>query len=389
MKPLDRLRRRWWAAILLVTIGLGGFAQAPAVLARISVERATATWSATVAYPEAAASSAQKVAPRILLDNAAVSSGLYLVRPEHTRDVAPRVLLDYAAVSWSHPLERPLFASAPAPPPPREPTGKLRVALGEELAGIVVRSPRSVLLVVDASGSMDEVVDGQRKMDTAKAVLLDLVAAMPAELAVGLLVFKDCAAIDLVAPVGPLDRQQLGERIRAIQPVAGTPITKAIERVPSALAGHPQPYLVVLVTDGMETCGGNPVRAGQDLMSMGFDLRIHVVGYDVAGFEDVQRQLREIAAAGGGTYFNADTTEALRTALQVATPVAYRVYDAANALVASGTVGDEPRELRAGTFRVVISTVRGDLTVAVTVKDQTETTVWLDLKGGVFQTRVE
>lgn len=394
------MTRKRLALRALATGGLAGFlflsawntgsAQAPAVVARITVEGASATWSATLAGPEAARPAAQAVAPRIVTEYAAASSRTALARPvaaeQAAQTVAPRIIVDYASASSLHGLQHPWPVVLPPPPPA---VGALRVAPGEELLSIAVNAPRSVLLLVDASGSMDEVVEGVSKIEIARARLLEIVGAMPSALEVGLLVFKDCGAIELAVPVGPLDRKRLADVIHAIRPVASTPIAGAIAMVPSAMAGRPQPYLVILLTDGMETCGGDPVHAARDLMARGYDLRMHVIGYDVAQYADAQRQLRQIAAEAGGSYFDATTTEELRRALVLLTPVRYTVYSNGAVVVGDGVVGDDPRELPVGSYRVVIQAAEGDLVVEVVVKEKATTTVWLDHVRGSFRTRVE
>ena len=58
-----------------------------------------------------------------------------------------------------------------------------------------------------------------------------------------------------------------------------------------------RPYVVILITDGAETCEGNPVTAAADLNMAGYT--VYVVGFAVND-TTVQDQLNAIAAAGGG-----------------------------------------------------------------------------------------
>ncbi len=271
----------------------------------------------------------------------------------------------------------------------RDAIGTLRVAPGEELTTIAGDAPRSVLLVLDASFSMRERVEGVPKIDIAKEALLELVEVMPDQLEVGLLVFKDCGLIDLVVPVSPLDRQRLVTEIQAVRPTGSTPIAGAIQLIPSALEGHPEPYLVVLVSDGMETCRGQPIQAARELMARGYELKMHVIGYDVERYADVQQQLRAIAAEAGGIYFSAETFDELRSALRLATPIRYLVFDDEETLVASGAVGDPAKELLAGRYTIVIETVQETFSVDVEVRGGVERTVWVDYIEGAFRTRVD
>ena len=57
-----------------------------------------------------------------------------------------------------------------------------------------------------------------------------------------------------------------------------------------------RPYRVVLVTDGGETCGGNPTAAAAALLAAG--IRVHVIGFATAD-PAITASLNAIAAAGG------------------------------------------------------------------------------------------
>ena len=62
---------------------------------------------------------------------------------------------------------------------------------------------------------------------------------------------------------------------------------------------------IVLVSDGIETCGGDPVAAAEELNRSGIEVEIDVVGFGVP--DDEADQLRDVASAGGGEYFDART----------------------------------------------------------------------------------
>lgn len=176
----------------------------------------------------------------------------------------------------------------------------------------------SVLVVMDASGSMWGRMEGRSKIEIARDAVRELVDALPPTTAVGLQVYGhrrkgDCADIELmVAPKGA-DRQPVLRAIDAVQPKGMTPITAALEGAADALATHEQAAAIVLVSDGKETCGGDPCAATRRLRERGLPLRVHVVGFDVGA--DERAQLACIAEAGGGRYFGAGSTAELRQAL--------------------------------------------------------------------------
>ncbi len=269
-----------------------------------------------------------------------------------------------------------------------EALGTLRVDPGIGLQA----PPNSLLLIMDASSSMRWWVGHARdritRMDAAKVALRELVNAMPDQLNVGLLVFFSCDRIELVVPVNPLDRSQLLAEIEALVPTGTTPIADALRRAPEALSGFPEPHLVLLISDGEETCRGQPIEAAQELVASGIDLRIDVIGFAVGAEPEVVSQLRSIAAVGAGTYFTAESTEELQTALRLAAPIRFSVYDADGALVTSGMVGDSGSTLRAGRYRVVADTPLATLDVEVIVADGEAVVIEIDYSEGAFKARV-
>ena len=116
-----------------------------------------------------------------------------------------------------------------------------------------------------------------------------------------------------------------------------------MEQAKLDFAGVPGTKTILLVSDGSETCGGDPVAAAKALIATGYNLKVAVVGFGVAGNARARDQLSAIAAATGKVYFSAETSQALREALRLASlsPVHYGVFDA------QGTVlsGPPPRPL--------------------------------------------
>ncbi len=176
----------------------------------------------------------------------------------------------------------------------------------------------NVLFILDGSNSMWGQVDGVPKIVTAKKVLVSLLKDLPEDTNVGIMVYGhrsegNCRDVELLVPIGPNDPSKLAKRIETIQPKGKTPITYSLEQsLPLFASLKGQNNYVVLVSDGKETCGGDPCQAAKKLAAAGVGLKIHVVGFDVSGEE--RRQLECIAKGGRGRYFNAKDTEGLKRA---------------------------------------------------------------------------
>ena len=122
----------------------------------------------------------------------------------------------------------------------------------------------------------------------------------------------------------------------------------------SDLAKAKGPKTVVLVTDGEETCDGDPGAVIQAPIDKGFDLRLNIIGFALDN-EMLEAQFAEWAELGGGEYYSAGNADSFSHALQAALRIPYLVFGRDGAEVARGLVDGEPVELPAGTYRVVVT----------------------------------
>lgn len=192
-------------------------------------------------------------------------------------------------------------------------------------AAAAAEPPAPLVLIFDGSGSMWSRVGGEEKIAVARRVVGGLVAELPANQPLGLVAYGhrrdgDCQDIETLLPVGTHDPAAVQRQLNQLQPKGKTPISAAVEGA-LALVGK-GPATLLLVTDGLETCGGDPCATVRAARERGIDLVFHVVGFDVAK-EDVT-QLECAAQAGRGLYLPASGAQDLKAALTTATalPVA-------------------------------------------------------------------
>ncbi len=243
------------------------------------------------------------------------------------------------------------FNEAPGP-------GLLSVVRGEGAPG---SSGAAIALILDASGSMLQRVDGKRRIAVAREVLTEAVREqIPAGTPVALRVFGhrevDSCRTDLEIPLGPLDPAAAAEKIAGIQAMnlARTPIADSLAAVPGDLGGR-SAGAVVLVTDGEETCDGDPAAVIEGLRDKGFNVTLNIVGFAIDE-PDLAAQFERWAATGGGRYFGAADQAGLSEALAQALRVPFQVLDAGGNEVASGQVGGDAVELEPGIYRVTVAT---------------------------------
>ena len=192
------------------------------------------------------------------------------------------------------------------------------LAAGPAAAASATRTEANVLFVLDVSGSMWGRVGGREKIVVAREAMADVLADLPSYIAVGLVAYghrsaDDCEDIEVVAAVGTQSAAALAESIRGLQPRGQTPLSRALLAAFDEVSGLPGPAHVVLVSDGSESCGGDPCALVRDLRAAGSRVSYHVVGFAVTAEE--RSQLECIAGAGRGDYYTAADLAGLERAL--------------------------------------------------------------------------
>ena len=222
-------------------------------------------------------------------------------------------------------------------------------------------SGAAVELILDASGSMLKRLDGKRRINIAKEVLTKAVSeVIPAGTPVALRVFghkkPNACHTDLEIKLKPLDPASAKKTISKINAknLARTPIADSLAKVESDLRKVKGKKIVILVTDGEETCEGKPEEVLKKMADKGFDIRLNIVGFAIDDAE-LKRQFEYWAEQGGGKYFDASDEESLSQSVNNALRTPYSVYDQAGELVAEGTVGGKSLQLDAGFYRVKVS----------------------------------
>ena len=127
-------------------------------------------------------------------------------------------------------------------------------------------SASELLLILDASGSMWGQIEGENKISIAKTVLKNLVDELPDDSEVGLIAYGhrekgDCKDIETIVPPGPLDKASINQKIDALNPKGKTPITDSVLMAFDLVKANENATTVILVSDGIETCGGDPCQA--------------------------------------------------------------------------------------------------------------------------------
>lgn len=201
----------------------------------------------------------------------------------------------------------------------------LGCALLMPFSGAAAETGRSIALVLDASGSMNaRLPDGTARIDAAKAAVASLVAKLPGDTRLSLRVYghqsstreKNCQDTAVLVPFGPAssNRQAVLAEASGIRAQGFTPITYVLKLAAKDLAAEDAAArVIVLVSDGKETCAADPCATAKALSEADAKLVVHTVGLGVDAA--ARYQLQCIANLGRGIYVGADNTVELAAAL--------------------------------------------------------------------------
>jgi len=225
------------------------------------------------------------------------------------------------------------------------------------------RTGKNLEIILDASGSMKTAMGKKTRWDVALDTLRQVLARLPDDFNVGLRIYghressrspRTCTDSELVVPIDKIDRQGIFDRANSFKPKGETPLVYSAMQAPAdlkAVGGG----TVILITDGEESCKGDPVKAAADLKASGLDIRLNIVGFALKD-PKVQKDLSGFSQATGGFFYSADSGATLGDVLMLAAVQSfpYTVYDMTGKVVVSGEAGRGSEELPPGDYKVVV-----------------------------------
>lgn len=184
-----------------------------------------------------------------------------------------------------------------------------------------------VIIILDASGSMWAQIDGKPKLEIARESLRTVLQSVPADDEIGFMAYGhrekgSCDDIQLIVPPQAGSASAITDAADSLKFLGKTPLTAAVKQAAEALKYTEDKATVVLITDGLETCGGDPCALGKELEASGVDFTADVVGFGLTA--DEGKQIACLADNTGGKYIQASDEKALQEALveTVAAPAA-------------------------------------------------------------------
>ncbi len=168
-----------------------------------------------------------------------------------------------------------------------------------------------ILIIFDASGSMTSTLDKSTRIQVAKRMALKMIDSFSSfkNVELALRVYghqktvdqKDCKDSRLEVPFSPNNHIILKKKVNSLIPKGWTPIAYSLQE---SEKDFPQEAgvrnLIIIITDGLEECTGDPCAISQALQKKGIFLKPFIVGI---GSTD-QFKLSFNCA---GTYYDANT----------------------------------------------------------------------------------
>lgn len=217
---------------------------------------------------------------------------------------------------------------------------RLAAILSLALVALPLSAAR-VLIVLDVSGSMRAAAGDVSRMEAAQRAVRATVEAIDPGSNVALRLYghrlpsepkaASCRDTELVIPFGPLDRQKFISAVTNARPLGQTPLAFSLEQAAADFGqiGSEQ-VAIILVSDGEESCGGDPAKVACALRERGLELTVHTVGFDVNAI--ARQQLQAVASCTGGQYRDARNAGELAESLRQ--------------LTQAGLLVDKKREVR-------------------------------------------
>ncbi len=196
----------------------------------------------------------------------------------------------------------------------------IAVVIGIQVIGLTVgaaQASEEAMLIFDASRSMWGQIDGKNRIVIARQVLGQVFQRYENRLKLGIMAYgnrssANCRDVNHIRPVGRIRAASYTKAIQNISPRGKTPIARAIRLGASKLDYKNKKATLILMSDGLDNCYGNPCAMAKKLEEGANFLTIHVIAFSVP--KEDQPGLACIARNTGGRFFVADNGPELSTA---------------------------------------------------------------------------
>lgn len=181
-----------------------------------------------------------------------------------------------------------------------------------------------VLFILDFSNSMNEYLEGKRKVDLMLDTMKSILPNLNPNISVGLRVyghrmgftpFEACRASTLISPISTSNGLNIKNSLLDIKPKGMTPITYSLKQaIKNDFLGFSGKKHIILLTDGGENCDESPCKYVMELIKVRKDVKIDVIAFNIDDEDDLS-QLECTSLVTSGKFYNAQTAAELANSL--------------------------------------------------------------------------
>lgn len=131
------------------------------------------------------------------------------------------------------------------------------------------------------NSALDRFKREPKRITVAKRAALGVAQRLPSDMNTGLVLVDECPSARSMGMYGPSQRGALIGQIQGIQPRGGTPLADGIEKGGALVDGVTKDSTIVIISDGVESCGRDPCAVAAALKRAKPRLKINVV--DITG----------------------------------------------------------------------------------------------------------
>lgn len=173
----------------------------------------------------------------------------------------------------------------------------------------------NVVFLLDASNSMNNMMDGKKKIQLAKEAALTLAQKLPVGTYYTFRIYgrqsdhKPTSCLDSEKKVSTKlngNLQKISKEIKSLQPKGWSPLSKAIENAyidlkENAARSAVSHHMIFVISDNTDSCGEDPVKASKKLNKTSkIKPQIHFIGLDVSA--EAEKDFKKITEVSNGNF---------------------------------------------------------------------------------------
>jgi Ca-activated chloride channel homolog len=176
--------------------------------------------------------------------------------------------------------------------------------------------PTRILFVFDASRSMIAKYQDQTRMDGAKNLFNKFIDSLAKDKTYQFALRMyghtvkyppgDCKDSKLIVPFAPNNVKLIKQKVAEAKPTGITPIEHSLTESANDFKDTKASNIVIIITDGIEECGGDPCKARQKLVEKGILFKPFIIGIGLS-----PEQIKTFECVGN--YFNAEDASTFST----------------------------------------------------------------------------